>query len=303
MVKKALKHPLEDINQNTLSNLIRTADRILSHRGGLTAGHHPSPTKSGQGIEFFDYREYVPGDDIRHVDWRLSQRQNRYYVAQYCDDTYNDWYICLGNSASMHIAGGEKWRLAMQLSAAYCYLLLHLGNRVGIAVYSDEISHYYPFGRGTTHFSKILHLLCSIDSPSHEHTTKLNVCFKRSPKNGAAVIISDFLHPDTVFNDLKTAYKRCNEVHTMQVLSEYETHLPHDTELKLQDIENGEFKYLLGSASVQKQAKSNLESFLKRIEAHCLKLGFSHSFCHTDTHWNKTLIKHLVKYQNSNVGI
>lgn len=301
MDKSPINHALNDINQTALSRLAKLADRMLSQRGHLTSGHHPFRTRAGQGSEFFDYREYKPGDDLRSVDWHLSARHTNYYVTEHCDDVHSDWIICLDNSASMLIQNGEKLQSAIQLSAAFCYLLLHLGNRVSIAVYSDEINQYYPLGRGPHHFSNIVNFLGQIQGCHNSRSTRLLSCINKIPRKGDVVIISDFLETQSGNSDLIAFRKLGNEIHTIQVLSSKETSLPDNRVLTIVDAENGQERILNSSEPIQLQARQNLDQFVDQTSKLCSSLGFLHSSCYTKQSWYEILTAHILKYRFSRV--
>ena len=89
--------------------------------------------RAGVGIQHFDHRDYAPGDEVRHIDWRQTARRRRPIVRRFESESVSDWTIVLDASSSMAAHGAAKWQAAVRMAAAMSYALLQLGHRVGCA--------------------------------------------------------------------------------------------------------------------------------------------------------------------------
>src|SRR4051794_38082482 len=112
---------------------------------GFWSGLHRSPYH-GFSVEFTEYREYTPGDDPRHLDWRLFARSDRYYVKRFEDETNLRCLLLLDGSRSMEFAGAasSKFDYARTLAATLAYFLIEQRDAVGVARFSKEIDDYLP---------------------------------------------------------------------------------------------------------------------------------------------------------------
>ncbi|MEL6178779.1 MAG: DUF58 domain-containing protein, partial [Myxococcota bacterium] len=107
---------------------------------GAIAGMHRSPHK-GSSVEFAEYKEYAPGDEIKHIDWKAFGKSDRYYVKQFEDETNLRAYLVLDGSGSMDFASEgciTKLEYAQTLAASFAYLMLRQGDAVGAMVFDDQ---------------------------------------------------------------------------------------------------------------------------------------------------------------------
>ena len=121
------------LDPQVLARLARLPLHARSPMAGTMTGLHRSPHR-GSSVEFAEYRKYVPGDDIRHVDWRVYARTDRFYMKEFEADTNLRCYLVLDASASMGFAGGgaSKFDYARRMAATIGYLLVHQGDAVGL---------------------------------------------------------------------------------------------------------------------------------------------------------------------------
>ena len=112
---------------------------------GFISGLHKSPFH-GFSVEFAEHREYVPGDDIRHIDWKVFGRADRFYIKRYEEETNLRAHILLDSSESMRYASGgmSKYEYGCHLAAALTFLLLRQQDAVGLVTFDDEIRQHIP---------------------------------------------------------------------------------------------------------------------------------------------------------------
>lgn len=174
---------------------------------GFLAGLHRSPGR-GFSVEFAEYRAYMPGDDIRHVDWKLLARTDRYYVKEFEEETNLRAHILLDTSASMgyHSQGTVgKLEYGRCLAAALAFLLLHQHDAVGLSLFSENITHYLPPRSRSSHWVRILKTLELVPGRSGTNfATILSQFSGHVRRRGLVILISDLWdRPNRVISALK----------------------------------------------------------------------------------------------------
>ncbi len=209
-------------------NLLFAAKLVVE---GFYAGRHRSPYHDFSA-EFADYRAYVPGDEIRAVDWKAVARTDRLYVKLFRKETDMSAYLVLDKSASMGYSGPDgvtKYEYGAYAAAALSYLMLRQGDKPSVSLCDDTIRSFLP-PRGTLrHLHGILHGL-ERTQPSGPTSVAhaLRVLFPLAKRRGLLVVISDFLEdPDGIFDALAMYRHRGFAVLLLQVLTEDELHLPN----------------------------------------------------------------------------
>src|SRR5688500_10794730 len=141
---------------------------------GFLSGMHRSPY-FGQSVEFLQHREYAPGDDLRHVDWKVWARQDRLYVKQYEEDTNVRCTLLLDVSASMNYGTGtfNKYEYACTLAASLAYLILKQQDAVGVVAFDDKIRAQVPTRSKHNHLQSIIDAF-NVNTP-HDKTNMLHV--------------------------------------------------------------------------------------------------------------------------------
>lgn len=136
------ENPFDPVTLSKIANMELRARLVVD---GILSGIHKSPFK-GSSIEFLEHKEYSPGDEIKHVDWKVHARSDKYYIKQFEEETNLKCYIFLDTSGSMGYksTGISKFEYASTLAASLAYLLLKQSDLVGLICFSDKISHYIP---------------------------------------------------------------------------------------------------------------------------------------------------------------
>jgi len=289
----AVTHPLRALDQAELMRLARVADRLLSGRPKIIPGNRPHKLRAGHGIEFLDHRTFMPGDNLRDIDWRITARSRHPQIRRFRNETSSDWFICLDRSASMSLGNGRKWALAMQLAAALAYLLIHLDNRVGLITFSDRIDGVKPLGRGHHAYASLLRLLESTHPRTHGGNTLLTSCASQLQRGSQIIVISDFLTADSLQPELKLLTRIGEDLHAIQVLDKHEAELPQTGTLSLRDIETDEKISIHHTAEGQTQATQKLEATIKDLQQFCKKQQIAFTSCTTVDDWKSTLLEHL----------
>lgn len=211
---------------------------------GFFVGKHKSP-KHGSAAEFADYKEYVAGDDLSRLDWRVYGRTRRLYVRRYEEETDMAVYVLVDTSASMRYAGAKrqsKYILAAKVAAALSFLMLGQGDKISLGLFAERVTRFIPPGGTRRHLHQIITALEQVRPAQATGLSKaLEECAIFMKKRGRLVIISDFLD-DTpaLFDSLARFVHRKFEVLLLHIADPDELQLPPLTAANFVDLETGE---------------------------------------------------------------
>jgi len=192
---------------------------------GFLSGQHRSPY-FGQSIEFVQHREYVPGDDIRRVDWKVWSKTDKYYIKQYEEETNLRTSILVDASESMQFGSGEKTKYdyGCMIAAALTYLLLRQQDAVSLSVFDETVRTRTPSRSQQTHLGAILSVL-AVQEPKQKTSLEkiLRMVADEKSKRGMVILISDLFSPtDELFKGLKVLRQRGHDVLIFHVLDDQE---------------------------------------------------------------------------------
>jgi len=211
---------------------------------GGRAGRHSSVLK-GASVEFRDHRDYVQGDNLRHLDWKLFGRSERYFIKQYQEETSLRVHLVLDASASMafhHSGATTKFAFARELAAAAAYLAHHQQDSVGLVIFDDQVRRWLPTKGGSRHVRNFLEALATHQPAGRTDTGKaLGALAGGMARRGLVLMLSDLLDaPEAVFRALAHFRRRGHDVVLVQVLDPAELSLPFDGVSDFIDMETGE---------------------------------------------------------------
>lgn len=207
---------------------------------GFLTGLHRSPFR-GFSVEFAEYRQYLHGDDLATLDWKVFARTDRYFIKKYEEETNLDCHILLDVSASMGYGSGEvtKLQYGSYLAAALAYLMHRQRDAVGLIAFDDAIRKMLaPSARGG-HLSALLVTLDRLTLGKRTNVAKpLNDLAEAIHKRGLVVLISDLLdEPERVLEGLKHFRYRGTEVIVFHVLDPAELRFPFEQTARFRDLE------------------------------------------------------------------
>ncbi len=211
---------------------------------GYFAGKHRSPYR-GSSVEFADYKEYVPGDEIGRIDWRAYGRTRRLFVRQYEAETDMVIYLLVDISASMRYAGLRrlsKYVVAAKIAAALAYLVIRQGDKAALGLFDDKLSRFLGPGGTRRHLYSMVSLLERVQPASTTGIARaLFECNPLFKKRGRIVIISDFWTDHSQFLDsLGPFLHRKFDLLLLQVLDPDELDLPAAAAARFKDMESNE---------------------------------------------------------------
>jgi uncharacterized protein (DUF58 family) len=238
---------------------------------GLRVGDHKSPYK-GFSVEFVQHREYVPGDDIRHIDWKSYGRSERYTIKQYEQETNFAAHILLDASRSMLYGAGDanKLEYAKLLAASLAYLVIHQRDSAGLAIFDKAWRNVLPPSGQPGHVTTILQALegCRPD----DKTTigpLLHDLAQQIRRRGLVFLISDCLADvESLLGGLQHLRFDGHEVTVFHVLHPDELGFPFDGNVKFDYLE-GPLQVLTRPHLIRPSYLRNLRAYLDELQTGC----------------------------------
>lgn len=208
---------------------------------GFINGLHHSPY-FGLSVDFAEHRPYMPGDDIRRIDWRVFGRTDRFYVKEYEADTNTNFSVLLDVSRSMDYASGTITKLdyARYLAACLSYFSRQQRDRVGIVTFDSTILDYVP--PSAKHLDVVLHTIDRVrPGGAGSLTGPLTSITEAASRRGIYVLISDLYEdPDTVLRSVSGLRHKGSDVIVFHVLDPAEMEFPFSEAAQFEDLETGE---------------------------------------------------------------
>jgi uncharacterized protein (DUF58 family) len=280
-----------------LANIEMVARLVVE---GFITGLHKSPFH-GFSVEFAEHRQYMPGDEIRHIDWKIYGKTDRYYIKQYEEETNLKSYIIVDSSASMGYASEgriTKLDYACYVAAALAHLMVQQRDAVGLTVYDERISTYMPPHATKSYLKEILkHLELLKPANKTSASAALHEIAERIKRRGLVIILSDFFDdPNGVMSALKHFRHKKNEVVVMQVLDPLERSFAFGQGAIFKDLETLEELTTL-PWHVQAAYKTEMKKFLDHYKRECLENGIDYVLLDTSTPFDTALFEYLHKRQ------
>jgi uncharacterized protein (DUF58 family) len=238
---------------------------------GFLQGLHRSPYV-GFSVEFATHREYLPGDDLRHLNWKLYGRQDRLYVKQYDAETNLDLHLLVDWSGSMTTKSGRiaKQRYAACLAAAVAHLALMQRDAVGLTLFAGTVlDHLQPRAKANQ-LDDILDVLTRTAlRPRAESAAVLHEVAELMPRRGMVALLSDlFYEPDELFAALDHFLFLGHDVLVFHILDPLERRLPVEGAIRFHDLETGE--ELVAQADEVRQAyQAEITRWFEDLEQGC----------------------------------
>ncbi|MCH8828638.1 MAG: DUF58 domain-containing protein [Planctomycetes bacterium] len=253
---------------------------------GYVSGLHRSPYH-GFSVEFAEHREYVPGDDLRYVDWKVFGKSDRYYLKQFEQDTNFSCFLLLDTSESMQYrsdsAAMSKLDYAKCVAAALAYLVVRQQDAVGLATFDSEVTHFIRPSSRPSHLKQLYQIMEQAPAQGKTATGPiLHELAERIQKRGLVIIISDlFDDPESLLLGLKHFRHRRHDVSVMQVIDPAEQDFSFEDPTLFKGLE-GLPDELADPRSLRGAYRREFENFLWTIRSGCRKLNMDHVLLRTD---------------------
>ena len=263
---------------------------------GFLRGIHRSPYH-GFSAEFSEYRQYIVGDDSRHIDWRLYARSDRLFIKKFEDETNLRCHVLLDHSRSMGYGSGSytKSHYAGTLAATLAYFLFLQGDAVGLTTFDETIHQHLPPRNRPGYLHRLMLLL---EKEPAGRATNLAGPLKRVAemirKRGLLVLISDLLAPiEELESHLGYLRASGHDIIVFQVLDRAEQDFSFETPSLFRDIESDKNIYV-DPAAVKQEYQSRLHDHLEAIQSTCQNLGIDYRMMSTDRPLELALLDFLI---------
>lgn len=269
---------------------------VLTHRvfRGQQKGERRS-RKKGVSVEFADYRDYVRGDDTRHIDWNIFARLERLFVKLFLEEEDLAFYVVLDTSKSMDFGDPlTKFAYGQKLAAALSYVALKNQDKLGVTAFGARATDVLRPARGKGQLPKVLKFIADLELAER---TSLHASIKdfvaRHTQAGIVVLITDFMDDRGFEEALKLFFMRNYEVYCIHLLSPEERHPTINGHLELIDAETGEPQEITVTESLVKQYEQTLEAYCAAIRDWCTSRGMNYLAATTDQPLETMLLNYL----------
>jgi uncharacterized protein (DUF58 family) len=271
--------------------------RARSIVAGSLHGVHRSPYL-GMSVEFSSHREYTPGDDLRHLNWKLYARHDRLYVKEYDADTNMNLYLLVDASASMSCAnsGRSKLQYAATLAAALANLAIKQRDAVGLTLFADKVLDHLPPRANPARFDEVLGTLAKAEvRRSGDNDLALLQAAELTGRRGMAVILGDlFGDLEPIVRGLDHLRYANHEVILFQILDPWERDLSVDGNIRFRDLESGE-TLTTQAEGVREAYQHAVNEWRERIGIECRKRAIDRVELVTSDPPDRALLDYLVK--------
>jgi len=309
------------LNPSALSKLANLELKAKFVVEGFMTGLHKSPYH-GFSVEFAEHRQYMPGDDLKHLDWKVFARTDKYFIKQYEEETNLKAYILLDISKSMDFSQSKmnsntgfknlfsrnvktgnnitKLEYGSYVAASLSYLMLLQRDAVSLTTYDTSIRKFIPAKSTKANLKLILKELTDIKSSNATGTANcLNVIADKIKRRGIIIIISDlFDNQEEVMKSLRHFRYDKNEVILFQILDPVEMSFLDSTPVRLIDSETKE-EIFSQPVDVKKEYSEIMKDFIQKYKSECMKNNIDYVLLTTDTHFDVALLKYLNKRKKS----
>lgn len=271
-----------------LNNLAIAMNTRMTHGMG---GGRKSNAK-GTSVEFSDYREYIPGDDIRRIDWGAYGRLDKLYIKRFMEEKEGIFQIFIDTSNSMNFGEPKKSRTALQLAGALAYLVLNNLDRVYV---SEMQENTLTQGRGRAGKQAFRQIMQELEAMEFDGGTNLNkaITARQYQGSGVSVVISDFLDERGIEEAVKYLRYKKQQVILIQVLARQEVEIEGDGMVNLLDMETGEEVRLTLNRSSIEQYQQALRNMTDRMNGLARKYEMTFIRMIADEPLEKFLFDHV----------
>ncbi|MEE2737662.1 MAG: DUF58 domain-containing protein [Planctomycetota bacterium] len=260
---------------------------------GQMRGERRSP-RQGISVEFSDYRNYVPGDDLRFIDWNIYGRLDRLFLKLFLEEEDLHVYLLLDTSQSMAFGDPEKLHYAKQIAAALGYIGLTRSDRVIIESVAGDSSLKMPPLRGKQQGLQMLEFLELLQTGGGTSLAQSLRDFSvRNSGRGIVVLISDLMDKDGYESGLRYLLAKQMDIYVIHLLSQEELNPDYQGDLRLVDSEDGDIAEITVNKPLVDRYKNHLKAYCDDIKNYCIRRGIFYLL--TDNHipMEKLILEYL----------
>jgi uncharacterized protein (DUF58 family) len=283
----------DELTLRKLTRLTLASSRV---RAGMVKGERRS-TRRGASVEFADYRNYTPGDDLRRLDWNVYARLDRPFLRLFEEEEDLAAHILVDATQSMDWGEGDrhKFSYAIRLAAALGAIALASGDQIrAAAIAGGKIGQTFGPARGQ---AQTLRLFTFFESQRPGGLTDLNRGLRdyafAGVRPGLALLISDLFSPGGFQEGLAQLLGRGYEVAILHLLSPDESDPPLAGDLRLVDVETGSSQEVSIDPGLRDLYRTRVQDWLDEIQADCLQRGIRYLSINTGVPWDKVVLQEM----------
>jgi uncharacterized protein (DUF58 family) len=294
-VKQQEEDPRRFLHPDAIARISRLDLRARHAVEGFISGMHKSPF-FGHSVEFVQHREYVPGDDLRHLDWKVWSKTDRYYIKQYEAETNLRSTVVVDVSESMHYGRGalNKYNYGCTIAACLGYLLLRQQDSVGLITFDSDVRQIVPARSSQIHIDALINAM-HVSKPREK--TDLEKILRRVAESvtsrGMIILVSDLLADrEPFFRGLEMLRHRRHDVLVFHIMDDDELNFPFAGTTKFEGME--ELPNLLCDPRALRDGYLEaLEEYLVEVRRGCARQGIDYSLIRTGDYMDAVLSKFL----------
>ncbi|MBX9677982.1 MAG: DUF58 domain-containing protein [Gemmataceae bacterium] len=294
-VPKVPDDPRRFLDPGTIARISQLDLRAKQIVEGFISGMHRSPF-FGHSIEFVQHRDYTAGDDIRHLDWKVWSKTDRYVIKQYEEETNLRCHLVVDVSNSMHYGNGplNKYEYASTIAACLSYMILRQQDSAGIMTFDSDVRQVIPSRSQQTHIDTIVKAL-HVSRPRDK--TDIEKILKRvaenAPSRGMIIIVSDLLcDREPLFRGLDMLAHGRHDILIFHVLDSEEMTFPFAGTTKFEGMEDLD-EIVCDPRALRDGYLEALEEYLVEVRRGCARRGIDYQLIHTQEHIDAVLSKFL----------
>jgi uncharacterized protein (DUF58 family) len=294
-VAKVDDDPRRFLEPRTIARISQLDLRARHVVEGFISGMHRSPF-FGHSVEFIQHREYTVGDDIRHLDWKVWSKTDRFYVKQFEEETNLRCTMVIDVSNSMHYGRGalNKYAYGCTIAACLGYLLLRQQDAVGLITFDEKVRQVVPARSQSTHIDalcKAMHVSRPRDKTNLEAI--LEQVAEKATHRGMIVLVSDLLADrEPLFRGLEMLRHRRHDVLVFHVLDQDELTFPFAGTTRFEGMEEV-IQLTCDPRALRDGYLEALEEYLVEVRRGCARQGIDYSLVHTGLYLDAVLSKFL----------
>lgn len=265
---------------------------------GFISGLHKSP-HHGFNVEFSEHRQYMPGDEIRYIDWHVFARTDRYYIKQFEEETNLRATIMVDSSNSMAFKSNapiSKLEYGKLLAAALGFIIINQRDALGLGIFNNKLNFFLRPQSKYSHYRDYINFLDDIrPSGKTKFSESLNEIAGKLPQRGIIIIISDLYdNIKNIVSGLKQLRHRKNEVLVFHLYDPLEEDFNFKNEIEFTDMETGN-KITADGLSIYNEYIKRFKKFINDLNLNCGQLNIDYFPIKTNMTFDESLKKYFIK--------
>jgi uncharacterized protein (DUF58 family) len=294
-VAKKSDDPRRFLHPDTIARISQLDLRAKQVVTGFISGLHRSPF-FGHSVEFVQHRDYTPGDDIRHLDWKVWSKTDKFYIKQYEAETNLRCQLVVDVSNSMHYGTGalNKYNYGCTIAACLAYMLLHQQDAVGLITFDEDVRQIIPSRSSHNHIDAIIK---AMDVSRPRDKTDIERIIRRVaeniPSRSMVVLISDiFVDRDAFFRGIEMLRHGRHDILVFHVMDHEELTFPFAGTTRFEDLEGPDI-ITCDPRALRQGYIEVVEEYLTEVRRGCARKGIDYQMISTKDYLDAALSKFL----------